>query len=115
MYCRTLIALNMEEETLRFPGSKTPLMKELLGHSPSVHHGLETKPGSYGSIVALSRQNKATGYDPAAALRIREHMIDDDDADETMYEVVELRDRDKGTYLGNGVTRAVRNVNEKNI
>lgn len=30
-----------------------------------------------------------------------------------MYEAVELRDGDKGTYLGNGVTRAVRNVNEK--
>lgn len=79
--------------TLRFPGSKTPSMKELLGHSPSVHHGLETKPGSYGSIVALSRQNKATGYDPAAALRIREHMRDDDDADETMYEMAVHRDR----------------------
>ncbi|KAJ9671572.1 hypothetical protein PVL29_025334 [Vitis rotundifolia] len=30
-----------------------------------------------------------------------------------MHEAVELRDGDKGTYLGNGVTRAVRNVNEK--
>ncbi|CAI9106901.1 OLC1v1006148C1 [Oldenlandia corymbosa var. corymbosa] len=30
-----------------------------------------------------------------------------------MYEAVELRDAEKGTYLGNGVNRAVRNVNEK--
>uniref|UniRef100_A0A5B7AS96 phosphopyruvate hydratase n=1 Tax=Davidia involucrata TaxID=16924 RepID=A0A5B7AS96_DAVIN len=30
-----------------------------------------------------------------------------------MYEAIELRDGDKGTYLGNGVHRAVRNVNEK--
>ncbi|CAK7331358.1 unnamed protein product [Dovyalis caffra] len=30
-----------------------------------------------------------------------------------MYEAVELRDGAKGTYLGNGVTRAVRNINEK--
>ncbi|CAH1423610.1 unnamed protein product [Lactuca virosa] len=30
-----------------------------------------------------------------------------------LYEAIELRDGDKGTYLGNGVTRAVRNVNEK--
>lgn len=29
------------------------------------------------------------------------------------YEAVELRDGDKGTYLGNSVTRAVKNVNEK--
>lgn len=30
-----------------------------------------------------------------------------------MYEAIELRDGDKGTYLGNGVSRAVRNINEK--
>ncbi|KAK6142099.1 hypothetical protein DH2020_006967 [Rehmannia glutinosa] len=30
-----------------------------------------------------------------------------------MYEATELRDGDKGTYLGNGVSRAVKNVNEK--
>ncbi|XP_065878759.1 cytosolic enolase 3 [Euphorbia lathyris] len=30
-----------------------------------------------------------------------------------MYEAVELRDGDKGAYLGNSVTRAVKNVNEK--
>lgn len=30
-----------------------------------------------------------------------------------MYEAVELRDGDKGMYLGNGVSRAVKNVNEK--
>lgn len=30
-----------------------------------------------------------------------------------MYEAVELRDGDKGTYLGNSVNRAVKNVNEK--
>ncbi|XP_012827908.1 PREDICTED: cytosolic enolase 3 [Erythranthe guttata] len=30
-----------------------------------------------------------------------------------MYEAIELRDGDKGTYLGNGVSRAVKNVNEK--
>ncbi|XP_051113319.1 cytosolic enolase 3 [Andrographis paniculata] len=30
-----------------------------------------------------------------------------------MYEAIELRDGEKGTYLGNGVTRAVKNVNEK--
>ncbi|CAN1150674.1 Cytosolic enolase 3 [Linum perenne] len=30
-----------------------------------------------------------------------------------MYEAVELRDGDKGVYLGNGVMRAVRNINEK--
>ncbi|KAK3010902.1 hypothetical protein RJ639_012626 [Escallonia herrerae] len=29
------------------------------------------------------------------------------------YEAIELRDGDKGTYLGNGVNRAVRNINEK--
>ena len=29
------------------------------------------------------------------------------------YEAVELRDGDKGMYLGNGVSRAVKNVNEK--
>lgn len=29
------------------------------------------------------------------------------------YEAVELRDGDKGTYLGNSVTRAVKNVNDK--
>lgn len=29
------------------------------------------------------------------------------------YEAVELRDGDKGTYLGNSVARAVKNVNEK--
>lgn len=32
---------------------------------------------------------------------------------EYRYEAVELRDGDKGTYLGNGVTRAVKNVDEK--
>lgn len=32
---------------------------------------------------------------------------------ETRYEAVELRDGDKGSYLGNSVTRAVKNVNEK--
>lgn len=30
-----------------------------------------------------------------------------------MYEAIELRDRDKGRYLGNGVTGAVKNINEK--
>lgn len=30
-----------------------------------------------------------------------------------LYEAIELRDGDKGTYLGNGVTRAVKNINEK--
>ncbi|KAF5446808.1 hypothetical protein F2P56_032409 [Juglans regia] len=30
-----------------------------------------------------------------------------------MYEAVEIRDGDKGTYLGNSVTRAVKNINEK--
>ncbi|KAF9675423.1 hypothetical protein SADUNF_Sadunf09G0030800 [Salix dunnii] len=30
-----------------------------------------------------------------------------------MYEAVELRDGDKGIYLGNSVTRAVKNINEK--
>ncbi|KAL9334098.1 hypothetical protein Peur_074237 [Populus x canadensis] len=30
-----------------------------------------------------------------------------------MYEAVELRDGDKGMYLGNSVTRAVKNINEK--
>lgn len=29
------------------------------------------------------------------------------------YEAIELRDADKGTYLGNGVSRAVKNINEK--
>lgn len=29
------------------------------------------------------------------------------------YEAIELRDGDKGTYLGNGVNRAVKNINEK--
>lgn len=29
------------------------------------------------------------------------------------YEAVELRDGDKGTYLGNSVTKAVKNINEK--
>lgn len=29
------------------------------------------------------------------------------------YEAIELRDGDKGTYLGNSVNRAVRNINEK--
>ncbi|XP_050367789.1 cytosolic enolase 3 [Argentina anserina] len=32
---------------------------------------------------------------------------------ETRYEAVELRDGDKKTYLGNSVTKAVKNVNEK--
>lgn len=32
---------------------------------------------------------------------------------ETRYEAVELRDGDKGSYLGNGVSKAVKNVNEK--
>lgn len=30
-----------------------------------------------------------------------------------MYEAIELRDGDKGMYLGNGVSRAVKNINEK--
>ncbi|KAB5540876.1 hypothetical protein DKX38_013850 [Salix brachista] len=30
-----------------------------------------------------------------------------------MYEAVELRDGDKGIYLGNSVTRAIKNINEK--
>lgn len=30
-----------------------------------------------------------------------------------MYEAIELRDGEKGTYLGNGVNRAVKNINEK--
>ncbi|KAB1225784.1 Cytosolic enolase 3 [Morella rubra] len=30
-----------------------------------------------------------------------------------MYEAVEIRDGDKGMYLGNGVSRAVKNINEK--
>lgn len=30
-----------------------------------------------------------------------------------IYEAIELRDGDKGTYLGQGVTKAVRNINEK--
>lgn len=29
------------------------------------------------------------------------------------YEAIELRDRNKGRYLGNGVTGAVKNINEK--
>lgn len=29
------------------------------------------------------------------------------------YEAVELRDGDKGMYLGNGVMKAVKNINEK--
>lgn len=29
------------------------------------------------------------------------------------YEAVEIRDGDKGTYLGNSVNRAVKNINEK--
>lgn len=32
---------------------------------------------------------------------------------EHRYEAVELRDGDKGIYLGNSVSRAVKNVNEK--
>ncbi|KAK4492077.1 hypothetical protein RD792_002874 [Penstemon davidsonii] len=30
-----------------------------------------------------------------------------------MYEAIELRDGDKGTYLGNGVSKAVNNINDK--
>ncbi|PHT80248.1 hypothetical protein T459_18300 [Capsicum annuum] len=30
-----------------------------------------------------------------------------------MYEAIELRDGEKGTYLGNSVNRAVKNINEK--
>lgn len=29
------------------------------------------------------------------------------------YEAVELRDGDKGVYLGNSVTKAIKNINEK--
>lgn len=29
------------------------------------------------------------------------------------YEAVEIRDGDKGMYLGNGVSRAIKNINEK--
>ena len=36
-------------------------------------------------------------------------MIDDF----SRYEAVELRDGDKGIYLGNSVTRAIKNINEK--
>ncbi|KAA8549354.1 hypothetical protein F0562_001038 [Nyssa sinensis] len=32
---------------------------------------------------------------------------------DSRYEAIELRDGDKGTYLGNGVRRAVRNIDEK--
>lgn len=32
---------------------------------------------------------------------------------DSRYEAVELRDGDKGIYLGNSVTRAVKNINEK--
>lgn len=32
---------------------------------------------------------------------------------EHRYEAIEIRDGDEATYLGNGVTKAVKNINEK--
>ncbi|KAK9279427.1 hypothetical protein L1049_013106 [Liquidambar formosana] len=78
---------------LKLAGSKTPSTKELVGRFPSIHHGLEMKPGPYGSTLALPRQNKAAGYDSGAVLRTRDQMRGDNDAEETMYDVAVQRDR----------------------
>ncbi|KAI8015984.1 hypothetical protein LOK49_LG05G01160 [Camellia lanceoleosa] len=79
--------------TLKLAGSRTSSAKELVGHFPSVHHGVEMKLGPYGSpLLALTRQNKAAGYDVEAAVQIRDHMRGYDDTEETMYEVDVQRD-----------------------
>ncbi|CAL5352888.1 unnamed protein product [Camellia sinensis] len=76
--------------TLKLAGSKTSSAKELVSGFPSVHHGVEMKSGSYGSqLPALPRQNKTAG----AAVRMRNQVRGDDDAEETMYEVAVQRDR----------------------
>ncbi|KAI8573808.1 hypothetical protein RHMOL_Rhmol01G0304300 [Rhododendron molle] len=79
--------------TLKLAGSKTPSAKELVGRFPPFHRGDEMKLGPYGSpLAALSRPNKAAGYDLGAAARMRDHMRGNDDAEEAMYEVAVQKD-----------------------
>lgn len=77
---------------LKLAGSKPPSTKELVSRFPSVYHGLDVNSGPYGSAAAPARQNKG-GYDSAAALRIRDQMRSGDDAEEVVYGLGVIRDR----------------------
>ncbi|CAK9170200.1 unnamed protein product [Ilex paraguariensis] len=79
--------------TLKLAGSKKSTAKELAGCFPSFHRGTEIKSGLYGSVLSLSRENKAASYDSGVAVRMRNQMRVYDDGEEPMYEVSVERDR----------------------
>ncbi|XP_052187069.1 LOW QUALITY PROTEIN: uncharacterized protein LOC127797908 [Diospyros lotus] len=80
--------------TLKMAGAKMASAKELVGYFPSIHHGTEMKSGLYGSpLPGLPRKNKSAGYDLGEAVRMRDQMRDDDDFEETMYELAVQRGR----------------------
>ncbi|XP_040991824.1 uncharacterized protein LOC121238839 [Juglans microcarpa x Juglans regia] len=78
---------------LKLAGSKPPSSKDLAGRNPSVYHGLDINSGPYGSVAALPRQNKAVGYDSAAAFRPRDKMRISNDSEEMTYGMALLLDQ----------------------
>lgn len=84
--------------TLKLADSKSTSTRELAGHFPTSHQGLEMKMGTYISPLPPSRHNKSAGYASSVAARMSQQIMedeyaDDDDDDEAMYEVAVQRDR----------------------
>ncbi|KAF8397590.1 hypothetical protein HHK36_016510 [Tetracentron sinense] len=78
---------------LKISGSKAPSMKELTGRFPSIQHGFETKSRSYGSTLALPRQERVVRHDFRDVHRTRGQIRCESDAEEPTYEMALQRDR----------------------
>ncbi|KAI3423612.1 uncharacterized protein J3R85_010805 [Psidium guajava] len=77
--------------TLKLARSKTPSTKELAGGFPSTDHGPDYRAGPYGSGVP-SRLSKAAGFDKGAALRKRDQIRGDDEAEDPIFGAGPRRD-----------------------
>ncbi|KAL3849698.1 hypothetical protein ACJIZ3_011580 [Penstemon smallii] len=78
----------------KFAGSKNTQMEVVVDRFPSTHPRVGMKSGRNNLGVPLSRYNNPAGHDSVVAIRMNEHMKEDDgDEEETMYEVAVRRDQ----------------------
>ncbi|KAJ6303196.1 hypothetical protein OIU77_017141 [Salix suchowensis] len=97
---------------LKSAGSKDLPTRDVLGQSPSVHHGLGMTSRPRRSALTVSRQNKLAGYDSGDALRLRDQTrTDNDDAEYAMYGMGVQRSRN--VTLGGMVKSRVPKVGTK--
>ncbi|KAB5520274.1 hypothetical protein DKX38_024593 [Salix brachista] len=97
---------------LKSAGSKDLPTRDVLGQSPSVHHGLGMTSRPRRSALTVSRQNKLAGYDSGDALQLRDQTrTDNDDAEYAMYGMGVQRSRNM--TLGGMVKSRVPKVGTK--